>query len=166
MADADRTSPWRMNGRVSHVRKEHPHGCDYQGCRLHLCGVGPQLRRGNCQQDDRSGRFIIHKFTPGAGHVLRISGRRVPANSLSRQSVSTCMSSPASCSMPSMTRVRSVKEARTGLWNRRMLQRRALPPALPAPGRAPENIGNGSNLMWLPVQLAGRSGTLPMTGQD
>ena len=80
MADADKTSPWRMNGRVSHVRKEHPHGCDYQGCRLHLCGVGPQLRRGNCHQDDRSGRFIIHKFTPGAGHVLRISGRGVPAN--------------------------------------------------------------------------------------
>ena len=32
------------------------------------------------KQDDRSGRFIIHKFTPGAGHVLRISGRGVPAN--------------------------------------------------------------------------------------
>jgi hypothetical protein len=32
------------------------------------------------KQDARSGRFIIHRFTPGAGHVLRISGRGVPAN--------------------------------------------------------------------------------------
>ena len=78
-----------MNGRVSRVRKEHPLDAITKGAVFTYVELDHSFGEATVKQDDRTGRFLIHKFTPGAGHVLRISGRACRPTSLSRQSVST-----------------------------------------------------------------------------